>query len=322
VKAITYTHSGGPEVLKLREVPEPAPADEELLVKVQALGLNAMDSHLMRGIPLVQGFFDLFSKSVKIPGVDFSGTVVKLGSAVTAFKVGDEVFGAARGSMAEYVSAKQSNVVLKPAGISFESAAVLSVAGLSALQGLRDHGRLQPGQDTLIYGAGGGVGTFAVQIAKAMGAKVTAVCGGRNRELMKTLGADEIFDYSIDEYAAKGKKYDLILIVNGYRSLQTHYRALKENGICVMIGAAKAKMFRALLQVVFIRPWLSFGSKKIKVFIAKLNNKDLNVLAEMLKSGKVRAVIDRSYTLEQGAEAIRHLEEWHTGGKILVNEMR
>ena len=320
MKAIVYTGHGSPDILQLKEVEKPRPQENQLLIKVHAAALNALDSHMMRGVPFINRLIDwLVKPKPKIPGVDLAGRVEAIGSAVTRFKVGDEVFGSGHDAFAEYAITLESRVVLKPATVTFEAAAAVPVAALTALQGLRDYGEIKSGQKVLIHGAGGGVGTFAVQIAKSFGAEVTAVCGTKNLEMARSIGADHVIDYAQQDFTRSGKRYDLIMTVNGYYPILAYRRALNPRGILVMAGASKASIFRTLLQVLLLGPLISLTSKqKIRVFIARIKEKDLLFLRGLLQAGGLKPVIDRHYPLSETAEAIRYLEQWHSQGKVIV----
>ncbi len=320
MKAIVYRSHGPPDVLQIKEIEKPLNKEDELLIKIHAASVNALDSHNMNGIPGLARLMDrLFRPKPKIPGVDLAGRVEAIGSSVTRFKVGDEVFGCGQGTFAEYVITLEKRVVLKPAGITFEAAASLPVAGLTALQGLRDYGKIKAGQSVLIHGAGGGVGTFAVQIAKSFGAEVTAVCSNRNLDRVRSIGADHVIDYEQQDFTHSGKRYDLIMTINGYHSLLAYKRALNPHGILVLVGASKPQILKALLQVLLLGPLISLTSKqKIRIFVAKVNEKDLRFLSDLLESGKLKPVIDRQYPLSEAADALRYLEEWHSKGKIII----
>ena len=316
MKAIVYTRHGSPENLQLKEVDRPLLKENHLLIKVHAASLNALDSHLMNGMPLIDW---LFRPTPKIPGVDLAGTVEAIGSAVTRFKAGDEVFGNGHGAFAEYSLAPERALALKPANVSFEAAAAVPVAALTALQGLRDHGEIKPGQKVLIHGAGGGVGTFAVQIAKLLGAEVTALCSTRNLEMARSIGADHVIDYTQQDYTRSGKRYDLIMAVNGYHPISAHRRALAPRGILVMAGASKAHIFKAMFQSFLLGPLISMtGKQRFRLFIARIKEADLLFLSGLLATGRLKPVIDRQYPLSEAADAMRYLEQWHSGGKVII----
>jgi NADPH:quinone reductase-like Zn-dependent oxidoreductase len=321
MKAIVYTHYGPPDVLKLEEVEKPTPQDNEVLVKVHATSVNAGDWHLLRGKPFLMRLmgFGLLKPKNKILGSDIAGRVEAVGRNVKQFQTGDEVFGNTVeygfGGFAEYVSVPENALVLKPTKISFEEAAAVPQAALVALQGLRDKGQIQPGQKVLIHGAGGGIGTFAVQLAKSFGAEVTAVCSTRNVDIVRSIGADHVIDYTQEDFTQNGQRYDLILAVNGYHSISAYKRALNPEGVYVMTGGSNAQMFQAML----LGPLISrTGRQKMGNSAHKPNTKDLVFMKELLEAGKVVPVIDRRYPLGETAEAIRYLEEGHARGKVII----
>ena len=317
MKAIVGTQYGPPDVLQLEDIARPSPARNEVLIKLHAASVNPVDLHLMRGKPF---FLRLMSGGLraprhKVPGHDIAGRVEAIGGNVTQFKPGDDVFGACRGAFAEYVCAKEDNLARKPASSSFENAAASPIAALTALQGLRDKGRIQPGQRVLVEGASGGVGTFAIQIAKSFGAEVTAVCSTRNVEIARSLGADHVIDYTREDFTKSAQGYDLILGVNARHSIFDYKRALAPDGIYVMAGGGAAQA----LQLALVGPLLSLlGRKKVRFFIAKINHRDLALLGDLLAAGKVVPVIDRRYPLSAAAEALRYLAEGHAQGKIVI----
>jgi NADPH:quinone reductase-like Zn-dependent oxidoreductase len=318
MKAIVYTKYGPPDVLQLQEVEKPSPKDHQVLVKVHVASVNALDwrPFTMPSIPI-----RLMSGGRSKPkdpsvGVDVAGQVEAVGSKVTAFQPGDFVFGVAPGAFAEYVCNSENKFALKPANVSFEEAAAVPVAAFTALQGLRDKGQIQPGQKVLIDGASGGVGTFAVQIAKAFGAEVTAVCSTRNLDMLRSIGAGHVIDYTREDFTKNALRYDLILAVNGYHPILGYRRALASHGICVVAGGAMSQIIQALL----LGPLLSrIGSKKICFMgIATTSKEDLLVLKELLQAGKVIPVIDKSYPLSETAAAISYLIEEHGRGKVVI----
>jgi NADPH:quinone reductase-like Zn-dependent oxidoreductase len=322
MKAIVYTRYGSPDVLQLKEVEKPVPKAGEVLVKVHAASANAHDRHLLRSRPflirIMSGNGLLKPKDPRL-GVDLAGRVEAVGSNVTQFRPGDEVFGRGLGAFAEYVCAREDAVAVKPASMTFEEAAAVPVAALIALESLRDNGQIQPGQQVLINGASGGVGTFAVQFAKLFGAEVTAVCSTRNVDRARSIGADHVIDYTHEDFTKNGRRYDLVLAVNGYHPLLTYRRALRLGGNYVMVGAANARLFRALLQVMLLGPLLSrAGSKRMSVFVARPNQRDLAYIKELLEAGKLMPVIERCYPLSKTAEALRYLEEGHAQGKVVI----
>ena len=320
MEAIVWTQYGPPEVLQFKEVAKPAPRDNEVLVKVHAASVNTLDL-AMRG-PLLARIITggLLKPKDQRLGVDLAGRVEAVGSSVTQFQPGDEVFGRGLGAFAEYACAREDTLVLKPANSSFEEAAAAPVAALTALQGLRDKGKIQPGQQVLIQGATGGVGTFAVQIAKAFGAEVTGVCRTRNVDMVHSIGADHVIDYTQEDFTRNGQRYDLILAVNGYHPLFAYRRALRPTGAYVMIGASKTRIYQALLQALLVGPVISRTGRQKMGFmgIAKINQQDLVFVKELLEAGKVVPVIERSYPLGETAEAIRYLEKGHAKGKVVI----
>ena len=315
MKAVVYYNYGSPDVLKCEEIEKPTAGDNEVLIKVRAASVNPLDRFFMRGTPIVRILPGLRKPKVTRLGVDVAGQVEAVGRNVTQFKPGDEVFGVCRGAFAEYVCAVEDKLALKPANISFEDAAAVPVAALTALQGLRDKGRIQPGHKVLVDGASGGVGTFAVQIAKSFGAEVTAVCSTRNVDTARSIGADHVIDYTREDFTQSGQRYDLILGANAHHSVFDYWRALSRDGIFVMAGGALARIFQAML----LAPFLSrIGGKKMRFFIAKINTKDLVLLKDLLEAGKVAPVMDRRYPLSDAAEALRYREEGHARGKVVI----
>jgi NADPH:quinone reductase-like Zn-dependent oxidoreductase len=320
MKAIVYTEYGSPDVLELQEVAKPTPKDNEVLIKIYAASLNAADWHYLRADPFLIRFTSGLLKPKNIfLGADLAGRVEAVGGAVTQFKPGDEVFGdlseSGRGTFAEYVCAKEEALALKPAGLSFEEAAAVPLAAVTALQGLRTKGQIQPGQKVLINGASGGVGMFAVQIAKALGAEVTAVCSTRNVGIVRSIGADHVIDYTKEDFTRNGHRYDLILAANGYHSISDYKRVLTPGGTYVMSGGDMAQLSEVMLK----GPWISMtGSKKMGNLLAKPNKNDLAFMKELLESGKVKPVIDRCYPLSEVPDAIRYLEEGHAQGKVVI----
>ena len=319
MKAIVYYNYGSPDVLKCEEIEKPTAEDNEVLIKVRAASLNALDWRLMRGGPyIVRMLFGLRKPKTTQPGRpgrDVAGQVEAVGRNVTRFKPGDEVFGVCPGAFAEYACALEDKLALKPANITFEDAAAVPVAAITALQGLRDKGRIQPGHKVLVDGASGGVGTFAVQIAKSFGAEVTAVCSTRNVDTAQSIGAGHVIDYTRDDFTKSGQRYNLIIAANAYHSIFDCRRALSQDGIYVMAGGGWAQ----ILQAVLLGPLLSLiGRKKMCLFMANINHKDLVLLKDLLEAGKVVPVIDRRYPLSEVAEAIRYLEEGHARGKVVI----
>jgi NADPH:quinone reductase-like Zn-dependent oxidoreductase len=320
MKAIVYTTYGSPDVLQLNDVEKPTPKDNEVLVKVHAASANPLDWHLMRAEPFLARLENglLKPKNTKL-GADIAGRAEAIGRNVTQFQVGDEVFGAISelGGFAEYVCAPEELLALKPTKMTFEQAAAVPIAAFTALQGLRNKGQIQPGQKVLINGASAGVGTFAVQIAKSFGTEVTGVCSTRNLDMVRSIGADHVIDYTQADFTKNGQRYDLIFDAVGNRSVSDYKRALSPNGICAVAGFTTLSR---LFQVLFLGAWASrTGSKKIGMMeTAKPNQKDLAFLKELLDAGKVVPVIDRCYPLREVPEALRYLEEGHARGKVVI----
>jgi NADPH:quinone reductase-like Zn-dependent oxidoreductase len=319
MRAIVYTEYGSPDVLQFTEVAKPTPKDDEVLIRIRAASVNALDWRLMRGAPyIVRMLFRLRKPTIARPGRagrDVAGQVEAVGRNVTQFQPGDEVFGGCLGAFAEYACAVEDKLALKPANISFEEAAAVPVAAITALQGLRDKGRIQRDQKVLVDGASGGVGTFAVQIAKSFGAEVTAVCSTRNVDTARSIGADHVIDYTREDFTQSGQRYDLIMAANAYHSIFAYRRALSQDGSYVMAGGGWSQ----ILQAAFLGPVLSLiGRKKMRNFMAKLNKKDLVFLKDLLEAGKVVPVIDRRYPLSDVAGALRYVEEEHARGKVVI----
>jgi len=320
MKAIVNRAYGSPDVMEYLEVPKPTPKNGEVLVKIRAASVNALDWHVLRADPfLVRLACGFFKPKYPTLGADIAGQVEAVGNGVIRLKPGDEVYGdlfpSGLGGFAEYACAPEGLLALKPANLSFEEAAAVPVAALTALQSLRDYGHIASGQKVIINGAGGGVGTFAVQIAKAFGAEVTAVCGAQNQDLARSLGADQVVDYAKDDFTRNGKRYDLILAANGYHPILDYRRSLETKGIYVMSGGAGAQM----AQVAFFGFLLSlFGDRKMVMGSCKANLKDLDILRELIESGKVKPTIDRRYSLAQVPDAVRYLEEGHARGKVVI----
>jgi NADPH:quinone reductase-like Zn-dependent oxidoreductase len=319
MKAIICENYGSPDVLRLQEVEKPTPKDNQVLVKVYAAAANPLDWHRMRGAPFLVRFSDgMIRPKITGLGADLAGIVEAVGSTVTQFRPGDAVFGETYGgAFAEYATAREGRLALKPANLSFEEAAAVPVAAITALQGLRDTGLIQSGQNVLVNGAAGGVGTFAVQIAKSYGTQVTGVCSTRNLDMVRSIGADHVIDYTRDDFTRHGECYDLIYDAVGNRSVADYKRALKPGGICVVAGfTGLPRLFEHMV----IGPLTSRnGGKKVGLMpIANITTDDLFVLKELLETGKIKPVIDRRYTLDQTAEAIRYLEAGHARGKVII----
>jgi NADPH:quinone reductase-like Zn-dependent oxidoreductase len=324
MKAITYTEYGPPDVLQLTEIAKPTPKDDEVLIKIHAASVNPLDWHFVRGIPyFLRMMAGLRKPKITRLGVDVAGKVEAVGTSVTQFKPGDEVFGTCLGAFAEYVCCRENKLALKPASVTFEEAAAVPVAAVTALQGLRDKGRVQPGQKVLINGAAGGVGTFAVQIAKSFGAHVTGVCSTRNVDMVRSIGADHVIDYTKEDFAQSGQRYDIIFDNVGNHSFPDCRRVMIAKGILISNGGGSlsenegtwigsmAGSMGALLSSLFI-------SQKFVMFVASINKQDLNVLKELMEARNVTPVIDRCYKLAEVPEAIRHVEEGHARGKIVI----
>jgi NADPH:quinone reductase-like Zn-dependent oxidoreductase len=318
MKAVIYTQYGPPDVLQFAETAKPAPKDQEVLIKLYAASVNPLDCHFMRGEPFLLRLGGLLRPKHKILGVDIAGRVEAVGGGVKLLKPGDEVFGGGVGigGFAEYACATENSLALKPANLSFEDAAAVPVAASTALQGLRDKGRIERGHKVLIDGASGGVGTFTIQIAKWFGAEVTAVCSTRNVDLARSLGADQVIDYTREDFTQSLQRYDLIFAANAYHSIFDYRRALNQSGIYAMPGGGWGQILQAML----LGPILSLmGSKKMGFFAANINTKDLTFLKNLLEAGKVVPVIDRRYPLSGVSEAIGYLEEGHAQGKVVIS---
>ncbi len=320
MKAAIYTSYGPPDVVRIAEVDNPVPKDDELLIKVRAASVNPLDWRLMKGEPrVIRLMARLLKMSGGRPGVDVAGEVEAVGPNVKRFKPGDAVFGGCRGAFAEYACTAESKVVLKPDNLTFEQAASINVAGLTALQGLRDKGAIQPGNKVLINGAAGGVGTFAVQIARSFGAHVTGVCSTKNIDLVRSIGADEVIDYTQNDFTTSNQRYDLILECVGNHSFSECRRVLNPDGRLVMIGAPHEMSVIGLLALMIKPLVLSlFVSQKAIPFIAKSSQEDLALLGELISTGKLKPVIDRSYSLSDARDAVRHVEEGHARGKVVI----
>jgi NADPH:quinone reductase-like Zn-dependent oxidoreductase len=318
MKAVVNSQYGSPDVMKLADVEKPSPQDDQVLVKVHAASVNALDWHLLTAdIFLVRLMgLGLFKPKNTILGADIAGRVEAVGKDVTGFKPGDEVFGdIGHGGFAEYAVASEKVLALKPANLSFEAAAAVPVAALTALQGLRDCGKIQAGQKVLINGAAGGVGTFAVQIAKVFGAEVTAVCSTRNLEQARGLGADHVIDYTKENFTQSGQQYDLIFAANGYHPLSAYKRALTPKGIYVMAGGKPAQIFQAMLLGGLLS---EKDGRKLGGVSAHSDQKDMLTLKEMLAAGKIVPAIDKRYSLNETPEALRYLGTGHAKGKVII----
>lgn len=321
MKAMVYHNYGSPDELNLEEVEKPIPGDDEVLVKVHAASVNAYDWRLVRADPFLVRIMvgGLFKPKMKIVGADMAGRVEAVGKNVTKFLPGDEVYGdvagTGKGTFAEYVAISENVVALKSPRMSFEEAAAFPMAAVTALQGLRDQGEIQPGEKVVINGASGGVGTFAVQIAKAFGAEVTAVCSTGKMGMVRSLGADHVIDYTKEDFTQNGQQYDLILAANGFQPIAAYQRALAPQGIYVMVGGSGAQLFQALL----LGSWMSRNGQKMGALTAKPNPKDLLVMNELFEAGKVKPVIERRYPLSELPDAMRYVEAGHAQGKVIIN---
>jgi NADPH:quinone reductase-like Zn-dependent oxidoreductase len=324
MKAIVYHNYGSPDVLKLEEIERPTPRDDEVLIKVRAASVNPIDSGLSRHPFLRRILFAMSKSKINRPGRDAAGVIAEgaeaVGRNVTQFKPGDAVFGLCGGAFAEYACAAQSTLAMKPENASFEQAASIPLAGLTALQGLRDKGKIQPGQKVLINGAAGGVGTFAVQIAKSFGAEVTGVCSTRNVEMVRSIGADRVIDYTREDFTKSGQHYDLIFDLVANHSFSARRRVLDPKGIYIgagivgLGGSMVSLLAHQITELVLSR----FVSEKFVTFMAKLSKEDLTIMGELMEAGKVTPVIDRCYSLSEVPEAIRYLEEGHARGKVVI----
>lgn len=321
MKAIVNTQYGGPDVLHLEEVEKPAPKENEVLIKIHAASVNYADWHMMTGEPFIARLsFGLFKPGKTILGADIAGKVEAIGINVTQFKPGDEVYGDLTsfgfGGFAEYVSAPENLIAMKPVNLTFEEAAAVPMAAVTALQALRDGGKVQPGQKVLIHGAAGRVGTFAVQIAKYLGVEVTGLCSTRNIDMVRSLGADHVIDYTKEDFSTNGQRYNLILGINGNRSIYDFRRALTPQGKYFMVGGSDKQIFQSL----FLGPVLSRrGGQTLGMFPAKANQKDLMYLKELIEVGKIKPAIDRRYLLSETREAMRYIGEGHPRAKIIIN---
>lgn len=321
MKAIVQDTYGSTDVLELREIDKPEIADDEVRVRVHAAGVDRGVWHLMTGLPYLLRIagYGLRAPKTPVPGMDVAGVVEAVGKDVTRFQSGDEVFGIGKGSFAEYARAREDKLAPKPANLTFEQAAVVAISGLTALQGLRDHSQVQPGQKVLIVGASGGVGTFAVQLAKALGTEVTGVCSTSKVDMVRSIGADHVIDYTREDFAEGEQRYDLILDIGGNSSLARLRRALAPKGTLVIVGGEGGgrwlggidRQLRALLLSPFV-------GQKLGTFISKENHEDLIVLKELIEAGKVTPVIDRTFPLREAPKAIRYLAAGHARGKVVI----
>ena len=325
MKAIVYQDFGSPDILKLQEIDRPLPGDDDVLIKVRAASVNPLDWKLMKGGPFVfRLLLGLRKTEVKRPGVDVAGEVEAVGKNVAQFKPGDQVFGTCVGAFAEYATSKsargmKSSLVIKPDNLTFEQAAAAPVAALTALQGLRDKARIQPGHKVLVNGAAGGVGTFAVQIARSFGADVTGVCSTRNLEMVRSIGANQVIDYTQQDFTQGGQRYDIVFDCVGNHSFSACRRVLNPKGILVGIGGPNDLPLSRLLAGLIGGLILSaFVSQRMIFFIARVNQQDLATVGELMATGKVTPVIDRRYPLSETREAFRYMEEGHARGKVII----
>ncbi|AHY45646.1 NADPH:quinone reductase and related Zn-dependent oxidoreductase [Rubrobacter radiotolerans] len=320
MKAIVQDKYGSPDVLNLREIDKPEPGDDEVLVRVHAAGVDRGVWHLMTGQPyLARLAFGLRAPKTPVPGMDLAGVVEAVGKNVRGFRPGDEVFGVGKGTFAEYARAREEKLAHKPANLTFEGAAALTISGLTALQGLRDHGRVGPGQEVLIVGASGGVGTYAVQIAKAFGAHVTGVCSTTKIEMVRSLGADRVIDYTEEDFTDGARRWDVILDIGGSLPLSRLRRALTPQGTLVLVGGEGGGQWLGVVSRLLRARLLSpFVGQNLRTFLSSENHEDMLALAELAESGKLAPVIDRAYPLAEAADAIRHLEEGRARGKVVI----
>ena len=338
MKAIVYYKYGSPDVLQYEETEKPAPGDQQVLIKVRASSVNPMDCGELKGVPYIfRAVFGLPSPTVtrpSRPGVDVAGLVEAVGRNITQFRPGDEVFGACiddpqapgvkvwlhrQGAFAEYVCAPESILIMKPDNVTFEEAASVPVAALTALQGLRDKGQIQPRQKVLINGAAGGIGTFAVQIAKSLGAEVTGVCSTRNVNMVRSIGADHVIDYVQEDFTKRGDRYDLLFDCVGNRSLPEIRRVLNPKGICVMVGDLSGRgMISFFARMISALVSSRFASQKLVTFLARPNKADLTILSDLMKAEKIKPAIDKRYSLREVPEAIRYVAENHARGKVVI----
>jgi NADPH:quinone reductase-like Zn-dependent oxidoreductase len=318
MKAIVYEKYGSPDVIQLKDIEKPTPKDDEVLIKIHAASVNAYDWHFLTADIFLIRFMGgglLKPKNTRL-GADMAGRIESVGKNVKQFQPGGEVFGMVKGSFAEYACAPENALALKPVLTSFNEAAAIPMAAITALQGLRDEGQIRAGQKVLINGASGGVGTFAVQIAKSFGAEVTAVCSARNLEQARSIGADHVIDYTKEDFTKNGQQYDLVFAANGYHSLSAYKRALTPKGIYIMAGGSMAQIFQSMLMGSMMS---ETGGRKMSGVSAKRNQNDLVFIKELFEAGKVKSIIDRQYPLSEAAEALRYLGAGHARGKIVIS---
>ena len=317
MKAVVYTQYGSPDVLEIQEVDKPHPKDDEVLVRVHASSVNIAEWYAMTGLFIARLGGGLFKPKNTRLGGDFAGVVEAVGKDVSDFKPGDEVFGGRGGAYAEYVTVRKA-IAHKPANVTFEEAAAVPTAAITALQGLRDFGKIQPGKKVLINGASGGVGSFAIQIAKALGAEVTAVCSTKNVEHARSQGADHVIDYTKEDFTWSGQQYDLLFNVNGSRSWSEYKRVLKPDAIFVLVGGPRTPLIGPLSLFIKTRIGMLGSSQKFAFFVAQFNREDMLVLKDFLETGKVKPFVERTYPLSKIAEAMHHLGTGHARGKIVI----
>ena len=318
MRAIVQERHGSTEVLQLMDIDRPIPKDDEVLVRNHAASVGAWDAHTMTGEPHLMGMLGILKPKNKVAGLDLAGTVEESGNNVTQFQPGDEVYGEAHGTFADFVCVPEGTIAPKPANLTFEEAAAVPTAAITALIGLRDEGRVQPGQNVLIIGASGGVGTFAVQIAKSLGATVTAVCSTPNVEMVQSIGADRVIDYTLEDFAEGGQRYDVILELADTRSLSDLRRALAPRGTLVMssgVGGSWIGPLGRILKAFAVSPFIRH---RVRVLTVKATTENLIVLKELIEAGKVKPVIDRTYPLSRAPEAVGYLAQGHTQGKTVI----
>jgi NADPH:quinone reductase-like Zn-dependent oxidoreductase len=321
MQAVMYRCYGSPDVLQLESTEKPIPSDNEVLVKIKAAGVNPLDWHYLRGSPYIMRLgTGLGAPDETRLGVDFAGTVEAVGKNVKQFKPGEDVFGGKTGAFAEYVTIAEDRALThKPVNVSFEQAASVPISAITALQALRDKGQLQPGQKVLINGASGGVGTFAVQIARAIGAEVTGVCSARNAEMVRSIGADHVIDYTQENYTENGQHYDLIIDMVGNHSLLDNRKVLTPEGIFVIVGGGSGNWLGPLLGPIKASLYSPFVDQEFGLLMAQLRKDDLKTLADLMLTGQLVPVIDRRYSLSEVPAALRYSEEGHARGKIIIN---
>ncbi|MBL8078320.1 MAG: NAD(P)-dependent alcohol dehydrogenase [Anaerolineales bacterium] len=318
MKAVVYEKYGSPDVTQFKDIEKPTPKDDEVLIKIHAASVNAYDWHFLTADIFLIRFMGgglLKPKNTRL-GADMAGRIETVGKNIRQFQPGDEVFGMVKGSFAEYTCAPESALALKPVQTSFNEAAAIPMAAITALQGLRDEGQIRAGQKVLINGASGGVGTFAVQIAKSFGAEVTAVCSTRNLEQARSIGADHVIDYTKEDFTKSGQQYDLVFAANGYHSLSAYKRALTPKGIYIMAGGSMVQIFQSMLMGSMMS---ETNGRRMSGVSAKRNQNDLVFIKELFESGKVKSVIDRQYPLSETAEALRYLGAGHARGKVVIS---